>query len=228
MEEGKIEMNLKENLENHCQRLIDEAKTILKKIGYFNGEFRDSYPSGLEYNKWYSSAKNLIEKACGKDGIHYKQIEDIYTRNKGFSYDMPGCLGVLESACEDFKLGLLEDTKALITAEVFTDFIEQAEYLLNEGYKLPAAVLMRGVLEDSLRTLCLKEAKISLPDKPKLEYMNTELVKAGIYNKNVQKQVTAWAGIGNSAAHMKIDEFSDIEVKNMINGIINFNAEFLK
>lgn len=87
---------------------------------------------------------------------------------------------------------------------------------------------MRGVLEDSLRTLCCKEAKISLPDKPKLDWMNTELVKAGIYNKNVQKQVTALAGIGNSAAHMKIKEFSDIDVKNMISGIINFNATFLK
>ena len=228
MEEGKIEMNLEDKLEDHFQRLIDEGQTILKKIGYFNGEFRDSYPSGLEYNKWYSSAKNLIGKACSKDGIHYKQIEDTYTREKGHSYGMPECLGVLESAYVDFKSGLLEDTKAMITAEVFTDFIEQAEYLLNEGYKLPAAVLMRGILEDSLRTLCNKEAKISLPDKPKLDWMNTELVKVGIYNKNVQKQVTAWAGIGNSAAHMKIDEFSDTEVKNMISGIIYFNATFLK
>jgi len=221
-------MNLKDKLEDHFQRLIDEGETILKKIGCFNGEFRDSYPSDLEYNKWYSSAKNLIEKACGKDGIHYKQIEGTYTKEGGESYGMLKCLGVLESAYEDFKLDLLEDTHALITAEVFTDFIEQAEYLLDEGYKLSAAVLMRGVLEDSLKTLCNKEAKISLPNKPKLELMNTELVKAGIYNKNVQKQVTAWAGIGNSAAHMKIKEFSDTDVKNMISGIINFNATFLK
>jgi hypothetical protein len=219
-------MNLKENLEDHFHRLINEGDTILKKYGWSNG-VRGSHPSDLEYNKWYSSAKNLIGKACSEQGIHYKQIEDIYTLNKGNSYYMPGCLGVLESAYEDFKLDLLEDTKAIITAEVFTDFIEQAEYLLDEGYKLPAAVLMRGVLEDSLRTLC-KKAKISLTDKPKLNWMNSELVKVGFYNKNVHKQVTAWAAIGNSAAHMKIDEFSEIDVKNMISGIINFNVTFLK
>ena len=219
-------MNLKDKLEGHFQRLINEGDTILKKYGWSNG-VSGSHPSGLEYNKWYSSAKNLIGKACSERGIHYKQIEDIYTRSKGNSYYMPGCLGVLESTYEDFKSGLLEDTKAMITAEVFTDFIEQAEYLLNEGYKLPAAVLMRGVLEDSLRTLC-KKAQIVLSDKPKLEWMNTELAKVGIYNKIVQKQVTAWAGIGNSAAHMKINEFSNTGVKNMISGIINFNAEFLK
>jgi hypothetical protein len=219
-------MNLKDKLEDHFHRLINEGDTILKKYGWSNG-VRGSHPSDLEYNKWYSSAKNLIGKACSEQGIHYKQIEDIYTLNKGNSYYMPGCLGVLESAYEDFKSGLLEDTKALITAEVFTDFIEQAEYLLDEGYKSPAAVLMRGVLEDSLRTLC-KKAKISLTDKPKLNWMNSELVKVGFYNKNVHKQVTAWAGIGNSAAHMETDEFSETDVKNMINGIINFNATFLK
>jgi len=221
-------MKLKDILGGHFQKLIKEGENILNKCGYSEDKFLYSHPSGLEYNKWYSSAKNLIEKACGTQGIHEKQIEKIYTINKGNSYYMPGCLGVLKSAYEDFNSGLLEDTKAMITAEVFVDFIEQAEYLLGEGYKLPAAVLMRGVLEDSLRTLCNKEAKISLPDKPKLEWMNTELLKAGIYNKNVQKQVTAWAGIGNSAAHMKIKEFSDTDVKNMISGIINFNATFLK
>ena len=168
-----------------------------------------------------------LEKSCGKGGIHYKQIEYVYTKNAGSSYDMPKCVGVFESAYEDFKSDLLEDTKTIITAEVFTDFIEQAEYLLSEGYEFPAAVLMRGILEDSLRTLC-KKAQIILSDKPKIDWMNTELVKARIYNTNMQKQVTAWAGIGNSAAHMKIDEFSKIDVKNMISGIINFNATFLK
>jgi len=220
-------MNLKENLGNHFQRLINEGESILKKCGYFIGKFGSSHPSDLEYNKWYSSVKNLIEKSCGKDGIHYKQIEYVYTKNGGASYDMPKCLGVVESAYEDFKSDLLEDTKAIITAEVFTDFIEQAEYLLNEGYKLPTAVLMRGVLEDSLRTLC-KKAQIVLSEKSKLDWMNTELVKVGVYNTNIQKQITAWAGIGNSAAHMKIDEFSETDVKNMISGIINFNATFLK
>jgi len=220
-------MNLKDKLESHFQRLINEGETIINKYGW-RGGVSGSQISSIEYNKWYSSTKNLIKKACGEEEIHYKQIEDVYTRTEGHTYCMPRCFGILKSAYEDFKSGLLEDTKALITAEVFTDFIEQAEYLLSEDYKLPAAVLMRGVLEDSLRTLYNKEIRIPFPNKPKLEWMNAELVKAGIYNKNVQKQVTAWAGIGNSAAHMKINEFSETDVKNMISGIINFNATFLK
>lgn len=137
------------------------------------------------------------------------------------------CIGILQAAYDDLKLGLLEDTKTLITAEVFSDFIEQAEYLLKEGYRLPAAVLVRAVIEDGMRTLCNKYG-ISLPGRPKLDWMNSELTKAGVYNKNIQKQVTAWAGIGNSAAHGKLNEFTKVDVKNMVSGVINFNATFLK
>lgn len=82
-------------------------------------------------------------------------------------------------------------------------------------------------MEDGLRTLCNKHG-ISLPGRPKLDWMNSELTKAGVYNKNMQKQIIAWAGIGNSAAHGKLDEFTEVDVKNMISGVINFNATFLK
>ena len=56
--------------------------------------------------------------------------------------------------------------------------------------------------------------------------MNGELTKKSVYNSNMQKQVTAWAGVGNSAAHGK-DEFTEADVKSMLNGVINFNATFL-
>jgi len=67
-------MNLKDKLEDHFQRLINEGEIILKKYGWSNG-VRGSQISYIEYNKWYSSAKNLIRKACNEGGIHYKQIE---------------------------------------------------------------------------------------------------------------------------------------------------------
>lgn len=65
-----------------------------------------------------------------------------------------------------------------------------------------------------------------LPERPKLDWMNAELTKVGIYNKNVQKQVTAWAGVRNSAAHGKPNEFTKAQVKDMISGVVNFNATY--
>ncbi len=53
----------------------------------------------------------------------------------------------------------------------------------------------------------------------KLDKMNAELAKANIYNVNVQKQITALAGLRNSAAHGKSSEFNQSDVKQMIETI---------
>jgi len=50
----------------------------------------------------------------------------------------------------------------------------------------------------------------------KLDKMNADLAKAGVYNKLVQKQLTAQADIRNSAAHGQYDQFSKEDVASMI------------
>ena len=85
--------------------------------------------------------------------------------------------------------------------------LEAAGYLLGETYKDPAAVMAGGVLEQHLRELCRKHGvdTTSRLEKPKMiDTMNTDLAKASAYGKIEQKQVTAWAGIRNAAAHVKI------------------------
>jgi len=52
--------------------------------------------------------------------------------------------------------------------------------------------------------------------------MNADLAKAGIYNKLQQKRITALADIRNSAAHGKPEEFSEDDVKRMIEEIEQF------
>jgi hypothetical protein len=61
-----------------------------------------------------------------------------------------------------------------------------AEYLQQEGYKDPAAVMAGGVLEEHLRKLCGKHG-VTVSPKPKLDSMNSDLAKAGAYNKNDQR-----------------------------------------
>lgn len=52
--------------------------------------------------------------------------------------------------------------------------------------------------------------------------MNADLVKANVYNKLDQKQVTAWLDLRNKAAHGKYTGYSKEQVDLMIQGIINF------
>lgn len=80
-------MGLDERIEARFQELLKVGEAILQRHGW-DGSKWYSHPSELEYNQWYSSAKNLIEKTCSKDSSYYKMIEDLYIRNKGKSYYM--------------------------------------------------------------------------------------------------------------------------------------------
>jgi hypothetical protein len=206
--------------------LLGKGKDILHHAGWDGHKFPHNHPPDEDFHKWYVSSKNLIEKVCGKDSVHFKTIDELYTKHSGNSYFMPACLGVLQSASDDFEGGLLNEVQDFIRAEVFSDFIEQAEYLFDQGFLLPAAVLARAVLENALRQLCMR-SDITIKKDSKLDFMNAELAKKSVYNRNVQKQITAFAAIGNSAAHGKLDEFKSHDVDQMIKGIINFNATYL-
>lgn len=104
-----------------------------------------------------------------------------------------------------------------------------AEHLLNEGYKDPSAVVIGSTLEMHLRVLCsasgintetLNSKGVLVPKKADL--MNSELAKANIYSSAYQKQIIAWLGIRNSAAHGKYSDYSDVEVSLMLQGIRQF------
>lgn len=82
---------------------------------------------------------------------------------------------------------------------MFGDLLEQSEHLLEQGYYQAAAVLAGGILEDSLRKLCQTHG-VSIPAKPKIDAMNSELTKKGIYSVLVQKRITWLADIRNKAA----------------------------
>jgi hypothetical protein len=129
--------------------------------------------------------------------------------------------GILRALRADYDSGHLQTFQELIHADLFSDFLEMAEYLREEGYKDPAAVIAGGVLEEHLRKLCAKNA-ITLQITPKLETMNSELARVGAYNKNDQKAVTSWAALRNDAAHGNYNNYTDGEIKLMIAAIRDF------
>ena len=90
--------------------------------------------------------------------------------------------------------------------------------MCNTGYYQPAAVLTGSVLEDSLRKLCSIHG-ISLPSNPKVDTMNANLAKAGVYNKLAQKRITVLADLRNKAAHGEWDQFEKEDVEEMIKTI---------
>ena len=73
-------------------------------------------------------------------------------------------------------------THGIATAEVYADFLEMADGLLDAGYKDAAAVMIGGVLEEHLRRLCTRSGIATTYEKDgktnakKADAMNSELV----------------------------------------------------
>jgi Domain of unknown function (DUF4145) len=200
---------------------VEASRAIHHSEMFGSGEYIDDV---LLLN-WKVKVKHLLSKVCGKESQHFQQFEKDeegigYTTNYSIFKNLRA---IFLAAKEDFEGGYLSSMKTLVQAEVFDSELEQAEELLSNGYSTAASVIAGVVLETALRELCDKEG-IS---HGKLDKMNADLVKASVYNKLVQKQITALADIRNSAAHGKPNEFTEQDVTNMIRDVSQFLANYL-
>jgi hypothetical protein len=161
-----------------------------------------------------------LGRVFGNNSVHYQNIEAKLPELYLYS-PVTQALGTLKAAKDDYEHGFLFDARVLIEAEVFDDFLEQGEHLLNTGYYQPAAVVIGSVLEDGLRKLC-KRHEVPLSVKPKLDSMNAELAKQGVYNKLTQKRITMLADIRNKAAHGEWDRFTKADVEDMLRDVRQF------
>ncbi len=197
------------------------ATKVTKHGGYGNYDQVDEEI----FDEWKVKAKSLIVKTCGNDSEHinaFVKAEKPITMDDSYSI-FKRVKPVFMAAKNDFQGGFLTSVKNLVQAELFDSELEQATEILSSGYKGPAAVVAGVVLETTLRDLCTDN---SLPHG-KLDKMNSDLAKAGVYNKLQQKRITALADIRNSAAHGDWTSFSDDEVKEMIRDVERFLSDHL-
>ena len=114
----------------------------------------------------------------------------------------------------------------MVAADIFTDFLEMAEYLIEQGYKDPAASLIGAVLEDGLRKIA-KNSDITIQRKENISSLNHKIADAQIYNRLIQKQVEVWNEIRDNADHAKFSEYNTDSVKEMCSGVGRFLREYL-
>lgn len=145
---------------------------------------------------------------------------------------IPRLVGILQALKSDIENGYLWNIGELIHADIFADFLEMARYLIEEGYKDPAAVLVGGVLEEHLRKLCSKNGiptEISKGGKmvfKEASLMNDDLKKADIYGNLEHKNIIAWLDLRNKAAHGKYSEYNKTQVEIMLVGVRDFITRY--
>jgi hypothetical protein len=137
--------------------------------------------------------------------------------------------GMLEALRSDYESGYQQSVVELVHADIFADFLEMADHLLQRGYKDAAAVIAGSVLESHLRKLCDRHnISVAKPDgsPKKTDTLNSELAGANIYSKLDLKSVTAWLDLRNKAAHGHYTEYTQEQVVLMLQAVQDFVARY--
>ncbi len=156
--------------------------------------------------------------------LYAKSIKIIYSRNM-----IDQLSEVLKSLKHDYSNNFLNSFNEMIDADIFTDILEQAEYLLSQSYFRASAVVAGVALESHLRKLAEKnQIPITSDDGKyvKADSLNGNLLKSQIIDKTMNKSITGWLGLRNDAAHPDAKQGDEGMIKLMIDGIKLFIEKY--
>lgn len=165
-----------------------------------------------------------IERAAGRQSKYSQRIAQVISQQDHDWNKLARAVGVVDALLHDLQHGFTKSFEELLHADVFSDFLEMAHHLLDNGYKDAGAVIAGSTLEAHLRQLATKfGVPIDNDGKPKkAETLNADLAKEDGYSKLDQKNITAWLGLRNNAAHGNYVEYDKSQVSLMIQSIRDF------
>ncbi|WP_045465483.1 hypothetical protein [Vibrio hyugaensis] len=227
-------MKVSNVVQKEIDSLVSLGSKIVEKASVARSRFEGE--DLAEVSSWVTRLGQLVKKLYGESSQHYKNYseaistDNFYAIHSNWYGHISQVQGIALTVKHDIENDLLSDIRGLLQAEIFGNFLEIGEHLLNEGYKDAAAVTIGAVLEDGLRELCKKnEIGTTKPNGSPMtiEPLNTELAKHEIYSKLVQKQVTSYAHIRNKAAHGQYEEYDKSQVEMMLLFVQNFSEQHL-
>jgi hypothetical protein len=183
---------------------FDELISECRSIEQYMKEQNAKEISPVDYYRVLSSTMVLLSNLRASV---YLELLDEYRKNERV---YPGIIrGILESAKREYKYGLIQNIKFIISADALSDMLEQAEYLLDNDYKDPACVIVGGVLEQALKTIIEnKHPALSANKYVGLGKLNEDLYKALEYDKVTFKFIDTYSSMRNSASHGKYNEYN--------------------
>ena len=167
---------------------------------------------------------SAIERASGRKSVYYMNITELRKKRNTGWFCLSQEMGVVRALLSDMRNGHLQSFEEVLHGNVFGDYLEMAMHLLDKEYKDAAAVLAGSTLEVHIRNLCAKHSISTSRDGKtrKTEELNAELAKHGVYTKLDQKNVTAWLGLRNDAAHGNYSAYTKDQVSLFLQSIRDF------
>ncbi len=186
-----------------------------------------SFDSSMQWSL-FTSWSAAIERFAAPKSAYIDQARLIAKQGWPGGTKLTRLHGVLIALRADYEAGYLRSIEELIHADLFADFLEMADELQKKKFKDPAAVIAGSVLEEHLRKLAGRHGVTVLTaGRPKKAgTLNADLVKATIYNKLEQKNVTAWLGLRNDAAHGHFDNYDGVQVGLLIQSVRAFLTRY--
>jgi len=190
----------------------------------------------VRISMWVTRIGNIITNLYGATSQYYKNYQATISRSQFYlihsnNYKQISIMaGIIRSIQHDFQNNLIGSIRKVLQADIFSDFLEMSEYLLNEGYKDAAAVIIGSVLENTLRKLAEENGIVTIKSNGKpltLEPLNMELSKLDVYDKLTQKQITSWGHLRNKAAHGHYAEYQKEQVQMMLMFVQQFSGNNL-
>jgi hypothetical protein len=177
-----------------------------------------------------TKCRAAIDSSCDQGSAYRKQKDEIIQYGGHPGYTIAHLIGVIQSLISDIDSGYMVTFRETIHAEQFSDYLEMAKHLLDNGYKDPAAVIAGSSLEIHLKNIFSKNNISTLCDDgvthKKADLINSELVKASVYGKLEQKSITAWLDLRNKAAHGNYGQYDINQVGLLIDSIRHFIIKY--
>ena len=220
-------MPLPKQMADRIRELFDDLITVGEALP------KETRPRDPDYNSFRAGVESLMQLLW--DETRYKRFQDEIFLWEKDRVAHSRLLGTLHGLKRVYESGILDDLSQMIEANVTYDYMSQAEQLLggrrHQYDHVPAAVLAGAVLENALRSLCLREdppLEIEENGKPKtLDPLITTLQTGKVITPFKADELRSWAKIRNHAAHGEFDKFTRNNVKPMISSIKTFLAEFM-
>ena len=201
----------------NTQELLQQAEALRKRIQPYardkdTGSFGDAAKAQVcEFLRQYAGSRSAFTH----------QAEAV----KGFaSYMVATLTAILDSFIEYLKSGLASalSPERRAQLDVVSDILEQAHDILEDNRYHPAsaAVLIGASLEEFLRSW-VEASDLSIGNaKPGIDAYCKALRAAELVSRQDVKDITAWAGIRNHAAHGEWEEVSDrSRIRLMLEGV---------
>lgn len=178
----------------------------------------------VRFTRWTTSCLNLLDKLSVSTNRFVTEYE-LWARphpSRSEHHAIPSAaLGVLQSARDEYALGLAVEYQLSVSAAVFGGILDEADYLVQKGYLRAAAVLIGAALEEGLKNRARAAGLIDVNETLTLNPIINKLKAPQVHvlTEFEAKRLQSIAQIRNDAAHGGEFNYQSIQISEALSEV---------